>query len=228
VYIDRVLLQVIGKGLLDVEDHAIDSGMLQDQAVQDLVHICRFLNGAVEIGGKPIDAQIDTYVTRLSKTLVVPVVVVTPKLDLQTLQPIPLYPIGQEYGVPVIGFGAGEFGFVQKILSPNEVPGHELSRCGPYEVVLRKLARKRDLGILGRFQVRGEIPTHKLSVIGFVNRAFMKNTVSVMKGDVEGRAAYQSRQPGHWLGSLSLGIRLIHQVGKYLILEGMADLHRMA
>jgi hypothetical protein len=228
MHIDAVLLQVIGKGLLDVKNHAIEPGVLQNQAIQDFVHISRFLNGAVEVGGKPIDAPIGGDPTHLSETLIIPIVVIAAELHFEALQPIPLYPIGQKNGIPVIGFRAGEFGFVQKILSPNEVPGHELFRCGAYEIVFWELALKRDLGILGRFQVRGEIPIHKLSVVCIVNSAFMQNTVSVVKSDIEGRTANQSRQPGHWLGSFSPGIGLIQQVDKYVILEGMADLHRVA
>ena len=56
VYVNAVVLQVVGEWLLYIKDQAIDSWMLYDQPIQDGVDVAWIGHGAIEVAGQPIHA----------------------------------------------------------------------------------------------------------------------------------------------------------------------------
>ena len=54
VHVDPVRFEVVGERLLDVEDHAVEPGMLAHQAIEDLIDVSRLVHRAVEVGCQPV------------------------------------------------------------------------------------------------------------------------------------------------------------------------------
>ena len=109
--INLVSLQIVRKRLFDVENHAVNAGLLDHQPVQHVVNISRFRDGAVVIRGQPIHSLLDRDAPHGKQSLVIPLVVIATQLHLQTFQSIAPNPVRQERRIAIIRNGAVDFIF---------------------------------------------------------------------------------------------------------------------
>jgi hypothetical protein len=184
-----MLLQVIGEGLFDVQNHAVDPGVLEDQSIEHIVDILRVFDSAVEIRREPINPELNGNSAYVREALIVPVVIVATKLDLEAFESVTLDPIGQQNGIAVFGFVSCKLGFSYRVLSADKMPDRKVPRRGAYEKLFREISLERNPRVLRRLQKRGEIPVHELTIVRLISSAFVQIPVSVVKRDVEGRTA---------------------------------------
>ena len=99
--------------------------MVALKVIEDLAHVGRIAHGAIEVGRQVGDPERQSETPHADEALVVPVGIIAAQLDLEALQGVAGNPIGQEHGMAVMGFGAGELGSVDGVQTTDEVPGFE-------------------------------------------------------------------------------------------------------
>ena len=82
VHVDSVLLQLVWKRLLDVEDHSVNARMLAAQTIEHFIHILGIIDCAVEIGAEPINLVRNGDFSDANDAIVVPFRVVAAQFDL--------------------------------------------------------------------------------------------------------------------------------------------------
>jgi len=115
MHVDLVGFEVVGEGLLDIENLAISERLVEKELVEDVVDVGGIGYGAVEVGGKPVDVKPVGDGTDGDESVVIPVDVVTAKLDLETVETVAGDPVLEVHGVPVIGFVSRQFGGTEGI-----------------------------------------------------------------------------------------------------------------
>ena len=94
VDIDAVGLQLVRERLFDVEDHAVQSRVFGQEAIEDFVDVDRVGDGAVEVGRQPDDPVFNGNGTDLDQPVVIPFSIVSPQLDFQAGQAVGSNPVG--------------------------------------------------------------------------------------------------------------------------------------
>ena len=105
--LNRMLLQLIGKGLLNVEDHAEDAGMVLLESIEDVVDVGRVSDGAVEVGREVRAALANRNLTHANEPLEVPRRLRARQLDLQASQAVSGDPVDERDRLAVVGLTAG-------------------------------------------------------------------------------------------------------------------------
>src|SRR5437763_266299 len=70
--IERVLFELVGERLLDVQNHAKNPRVIVPQAIQDVVDVRGVSHRAIKVGREPIDAVLDGNSTYLNHTIEIP------------------------------------------------------------------------------------------------------------------------------------------------------------
>ncbi len=96
--IDGVSAEVVWEGLLDIEDHLPNGGVLLHQAIKGFRHIGRIRHHAVEVACQPRHALLTREVAYRYEPLVIPREIILPQFHLQTRQTIAGYPVVQRRG----------------------------------------------------------------------------------------------------------------------------------
>ena len=222
VHIDGKFLQLVGKGLLDVEQFVESVTLLDLQAVEDVVDVLRVDDGAVEVGREPLNFFLARDVPYPDEPRVIPGGVVTTQFDLQTLQTVAPNPITQQHGITVVGFPVGEVCGIERIKSADEMPGEELRRRIGEEEVGGKLFREV---VRGGSEERSQISAQKLQRVGAVDGALMQLPESVMQREVEDRKADQRGEQRHRLNCAV--IKLLEQFWKRVFLKVRPNFKRV-
>ena len=227
-HVDAVFLEIVGEGLLDVENHVEDLRLLGSEPVENLVHVARLLDRAVEVGGEPGAAPCEGEPPDAHQAVVVPGSVVAAQLDHQKAQAIALDPVRQQHRVAVIGLGTIELGGIEQVFAAHEVPGRQARWSLGDEVISWIFSLENGLRPVRVDQEIRQVPAHEVAVVGLVDVDFVQDAVGIVKCQVKERAADQRREPGHGLGvspRLVEGLKLRDQ---HLLLEIPAEFHRMA
>ena len=198
VDVDAVGLQVVREGLLHVEDHAVEPGVLVPQPVEDPVDVGRLGDRAVEVGRQPVDAVVDTDLADPDEAPVVPGLVGAAQLHLQALEPVAADPVGQQHRVAVVGLVPGQLVRRQRVEAAHEVPGGQPPERPGGEEVPRVEAGEVDARI--RLEEAGQVGVEVPGVVGLVDRAPAEAAEGVVEGQVEGGAAHPRRQQRHLEG----------------------------
>ena len=120
------------------------------------------------------------------------------------------------------------FGEREEVETAHEVPGEELGRDGRAEIISRIAAGEGHfLGISGRGDERGEVAIHPRRRVGRIGRHDMGDTVSVMQGEIEGRAADQRGEGRDGDAFRQAGVELLKDAREGFFQEVMADFQRM-
>ena len=81
--IDPVPFEVVGKGLLDIENTPEDGWFILRKVIENLVHVFRIEHGAVEIGGEMLHPVVRSDAGHRDETLIIPVGIVASQFDFQ-------------------------------------------------------------------------------------------------------------------------------------------------
>jgi len=81
--IDPVPFEVVGKGLLDIENTPEDGWLILRKVIENLVHVFRIEHGAVEIGREMLHPVVRSDAGHRDETLIIPVGIVAPQFDFQ-------------------------------------------------------------------------------------------------------------------------------------------------
>ena len=122
MHVEPICFQVVWERLLDVEDHPEDSGRLDHEAIEHVVHITGLGHCAVEIGAEPLDAFFDRDLANTKQALVIPGSVISAQFDLEAFQTISANPIAKQIWVAVGRRGFILIGGLDPVLSTNQMP----------------------------------------------------------------------------------------------------------
>ena len=223
-----MLLEIIGKGLLDIQDAVEDRRLLRLETVEHIAYIRRFFHSAVEIRGQVFDILFQCDTTNADNPLVIPGCVVSGQLDLEVFQPIAIDPVLQKDGVRIPRFLAGQVVHGQRILAADEMARGDRGRrlAARHEILLRIPALKLGavfLRIIGR-----QIPIHVLGVEAVEHGNLVELSIRVIERQIERRAAHQRRQIRHLLRLGTICVLFGQAFAKPRLEKMRADLHRMA
>ena len=193
VRIDPVTLQLVGKRLLHIQQHAVNSRVLDAQSVQNGVHIRRLGDRAIEIRGQPIHAVLQRDLPDLYYTRKIPIGIVAAQFDLQTFQAIGLNPVRQQHGVFILRLAAGQFALIQRIHATHQMPGRQLAWRRSLKVILRILTREIHGRAGRRLQKLLQRAAHPLGIVCLVNITFMQLAIGIVQRDIKQRITHQRR-----------------------------------
>ncbi len=106
VDVDRMRVEIVGEGLLDVADVLENPRLVGRQMVADVVDVGRIGDGAVEIGAQPVDLAGQRDAADADQPGVVPGGVGAAQLHLEARQAILLDPVDQGHRLSVVGLAA--------------------------------------------------------------------------------------------------------------------------
>ena len=75
--VDTVLFKVVRKRLLNIQNHGKNTGLLDQEAIEDLIDVRWVLDGAIKIRRQPIDAVTHRNLPHADHTFVVPINIVS-------------------------------------------------------------------------------------------------------------------------------------------------------
>ena len=125
MHVDGVFLQLIGKRLLNIQEHLVKSQVIPLQPVENIAHVCRISNGAVKVRAQAGNSQCSGDVSNLYGSLVIPFGIVPPELDLEAFQPIPSDPVGKLDRVSIFRLIAREFVQSDGVQPSNQMPSRK-------------------------------------------------------------------------------------------------------
>src|SRR5690606_23156043 len=102
-HVDLVRIEIIRKGLLDIEDHRVNARLFDEEPVEHLRDVLRIAHGAVEIGGEPKHVLLEREASNANETVVIPLEVIPPQLHFDRAKAILANPFAKKHGVAVVG-----------------------------------------------------------------------------------------------------------------------------
>ena len=223
----RLRLEIVGEGLLDVQDPAVRPRVLDEQPVEHPDHVRGFGDRAVEVGAQPRHAVLGGDLPDRDEAAVVPARIVAAQLHLQALQPVAPDPVREQHRVAVVRLVALEFRGDDRVLARDQVPGGDALRCGVDQVLGRVSPRERDPARPFGNEVVREVAVHVLRRVGLVDGEAEQHAEGVVEREVERRAAHQGGEPGHRLARPAQPVVLPQQRGEDTVDEPVADLDRV-
>ena len=121
--INLVFLQLIGEGLLNIEDAAEYLRLLGLELIQHIADISGLFNGAVKVGGKIFNTHLQGYASNADYSVIVPIKIVAGKLNFQIEKSVSDYPISKQYGIFIVGLCAVEVFGIEGVLASDKVAG---------------------------------------------------------------------------------------------------------
>ena len=85
VNVDSVILQVVWKRLLHIQNHAVYARMLNNKLVKDFVNVTGIGNRAIEVASQPVGTFFNGDVADVYQSLIIPFSAIASKFDLQAL-----------------------------------------------------------------------------------------------------------------------------------------------
>ena len=226
-HVERMALEVVGKGLFDIEEHPEDPRVLAHQAVENFGDVRRIGDGAVEIAAQPVDSRRLCDPPDPREPRVVPSGVVAAQFDLEAFQPVTADPVGQQHGVAVVGFAPVGVLRFQAIAAADQMPGRKDGQRLRAQEIARVAAVEGNPRTRGRLQVAGEVAVHPLGAVGVVDGRPVDHAVGVVQRQVEGGVADQRRQPGHGAGRGARAPGRRRQTPQFGVDERLADFQRV-
>ena len=126
VHVDRMGVEIGGKRLLHVEETGGEFRPRPRDCVECGEHVCRIVDGAIEVGAEATHTAGDPEVTHPEQAVHVPLEIGAAELDLERRQAVLLDPLLQGDRMAVARLGAGEIARRERIEAANQVPGGEL------------------------------------------------------------------------------------------------------
>lgn len=228
VGVDVMFFEVVGEGLFDVEEHAVDAGVVVAEVVEDGVDVLGVGDGAVEVGGEPVGVVFDGELADVDDALGVPLLVVAAEFDFEAVEAVGLDPLFEGDGVVVVGFVAGEVVGGEGVEAADEVPCGECFGWRLQEEVVKEFVFEGDGGVGGGGEEGGEVAIHVVAVVGGVGVLLVGVAVGIVEGLVEDRAADECGEVGHVLFGGEVGVVLFGEFGEDLFLEVVAEFEGVA
>lgn len=229
VDIDRMFLEFVGEWLFDVEEHSIKPRVLVAELIEHGGDVARIGDGAVKIGGEPLDIFVEGDLADFNQPVVIPGGVVAAEFYFQAFQAVALDPVGEENGVAIFGLRAGEFGRIKEVKAANKVPGAELRGWAFGKEVGGVTSAERNLGAGGGGEKFLEVAVEEVGGVGAVGGTAEEIAEGVMDGNVEEGAADEGGEPGNRLGPCSfVAVEIIKHGAEDLFLEVPADFERVS
>ena len=231
VDVDRIGREVIGEGLLDVEQLTGQRGIIGRDRIEHLVHVGRLGDRAVEVGAEPRHAMREPDPAHAEEPRDIPVDVVATEFYFQTRETVSLDPVGEHERMAVVGLLPGKIGRLERIEATHEVPREQFGRGLRHQKIGRIPAGEESaIGIVGRHsRVGEEVGQIVAQILSRVAREYvdaMHLAEGVVDGKVERAQADQGCESRDGFVAVAGGdpCELVEAVH----LECVADLHGVA
>ena len=123
--VDRVSGEIVWKGLLDIQNRSVDGWVFGGEAVENFADVGWVIDGAVKVSGKMRTVLFGANLANADESLVVPIQVISTKLDFQAAEAIGANPVSEKNRVAIAGFDAGQVAGFQGIETADKVPDWE-------------------------------------------------------------------------------------------------------
>ncbi len=189
VDVEGIFREFIGKGLFDIEDHLIDARVVGEEAVQDVVDVIDLLDGAVEVCTQPHGVVFDADLSDADDAVVIPSGFLSGEFDFEAGDAVALYPVGEDYGIAVVGFIACAFGVVEEVVAAYGVPCGQAVWSRADEIVFGISTGEVVVDVVGGVEVVREVGVHEFCVVRVVGVDVVAHAISVVQGEVISRGA---------------------------------------
>ncbi len=166
----------------------IDARVVGEEAVQDVVDVIDFPDGAVEVCTQPHGVVFDADLSDVDDAVVIPSGFLSGEFDFEAGDAVAPYPVGKDYGIAVVGFIACAFGVVEEVVAAYGVPGGQAVWSRADEIVFGIATGEVVVDVVGVEVVR-EVGVHEVCVVRVVDVDVVKHAISVVQGEVISRCA---------------------------------------
>ena len=182
--VEGIFREFVGEGLFHVEDHLIDARVVGEEAVQDVVDVIDCLDGAVEVCTQPHGVVFDADLPDADDAVVIPSGFLSGEFDFEAGDAVAPDPVGEDYGIAVVGFIARAFGVVEEVVAAYGVPGGQVVWSRADEVVFGIVTGEVVVDVFGGIEIVREVGVHEVCVVRVVGVDVVAHAIGVVQGEV--------------------------------------------
>jgi hypothetical protein len=187
-HVEAVLFEFVGERLFDIKEHPINAWVGVAQAVENVINVDGVVDGAIEIGGQPVDVADGGDGANPHEPIKIPRGVVAAQFDLKTFQAVVPNPVIEENRKTILELLGWGIGLLEEVQTTYEMPGDESRTRGWEEEVDRVCSFERHVSFGRRLQVCTQIAVKELRGVSLIDGAVMQPAERVVRREVEGCA----------------------------------------